>query len=102
MSAIVTLMVPYQNLNIETAVADAFSQVNIKWASYFVNIGAGISMLGCTLVSLFPLPRLLFAMSEDGLIPLCFSKLSTKTNSPVISTLVGGLCSGMFHFVLTA
>lgn len=95
MSTVITLMVPYQNLHVETAVSNAFSQVNAKWAGYVVSVGAGVSMLGCTLVSLFPLPRLLLAMSDDGLIPKFFSKIATRTNSPVISTLIGGICTGL-------
>ena len=96
MSTVITLMVPYQSLSIETAVSDAFSQVHIKWASSCVNVGAGISMLGCTLVSLFPLPRLLLAMSEDALLPSCFSKVSPTTHSPVVSTMIGGIFTGLF------
>ena len=99
MSGVVTLMVPYHRLSVETAVSDAFSKVNIKWATYCVSVGAGVSMLGCTLVSLFPLPRLLLAMSEDGLIPLFFSKVSSKTQSPFVSTVVGGIFTGFLSFI---
>lgn len=90
-STVVTLMVPYQNLNPDSAVSDAFSQVGANWAKYFVSAGAGISMLCCTLVSLFPLPRILYSMSQDGLIPACFSKVNTRTESPIIATVVAGI-----------
>ena len=94
-STVVTLMVPYQNLNPDSAVSDAFSQVGANWAKYFVSAGAGISMLCCTLVSLFPLPRILYSMSQDGLIPACFSKVNTRTESPIIATVVAGIFTGM-------
>eukprot|EP00112_Aurelia_sp_Birch-Aquarium-sp1_P023928 Seg733.10 transcript_id=Seg733.10/GoldUCD/mRNA.D3Y31 product="Cationic amino acid transporter 2" protein_id=Seg733.10/GoldUCD/D3Y31 len=94
-STVVTLMVPYKQLTKETAVSDAFKFVNAKWASYVVSVGAAISMLGCTLVSLFGLPRLIYAMAEDCLIPSCLARVNKKTDTPVIATMVSGIVTGL-------
>ena len=92
-------MVPYKQLTKETAVSDAFKYVNAKWASYVVSVGAGISMLGCTLVSLFGLPRLIYAMAEDCLIPSCLARVNKRTETPVIATMVSGIVTGMQSFI---
>jgi len=51
-------------------------------------------ILGCTMMAMIPLPRLLYALSQDGLIPSFFSNVNKKTNIPVISTIISGILSG--------
>ncbi len=87
-------MVPYQELHMQTAVSDAFGQNGAKWAKYLVGCGAGLSMLCCTLVSMFPLPRMLYAMSQDGLLIKSLSKVLPGSGTPIVSTIVAGVFTG--------
>lgn len=48
------------------------------------------SMLG----SIYPLPRILYAMSEDGLLFKCFSYVHPKTQTPLTATIISGLLAG--------
>lgn len=50
------------------------------------------SLLGAA----FPLPRVIWAMANDGLLPKIFGRVSTYTQTPVISTVVSGVLAGPF------
>ncbi len=95
-SSVVTLMVPYHELSVNTAVADAFMHVGAHWAKYVVSAGAGLSMLCCTLVSMFPLPRMMYSMAQDGLIFKTLSRVNEKSETPIIATVVSGIFTGKF------
>lgn len=56
------------------------------------------SLLGC----LFPIPRILYAMSSDGLLFKCLSKVNEKTKTPVLATMICGIGTGKEFKVLSA
>jgi len=48
------------------------------------------SLLGC----LFPIPRILYAMSSDGLLCKFLSTINEKTKTPVVATMICGVGTG--------
>ncbi|XP_012558865.2 cationic amino acid transporter 2 isoform X1 [Hydra vulgaris] len=90
-SGVVTLMVDYTKLDESAAVAVAFKQVGFKAMAYIIGAGATFGLLGTTLVSLMPVPRMLYSMSQDGLLFEFFSKVNVKTQVPVYSTVISGI-----------
>lgn len=56
------------------------------------------SLLGC----LFPIPRILYAMSSDGLLFKCFSMVNEKTKTPVLATMIAGVGTGKILNVYSA
>lgn len=45
---------------------------------------------------MFPLPRVLYAMSSDGLIFKWMGKINPRFQTPLIGTLAAGLLTGLF------
>lgn len=48
---------------------------------------------------MFPLPRVLYAMANDGIIFKILSKVHSKTMTPIYGTLLSGLLSGLMTLV---
>ncbi|XP_053609486.1 cationic amino acid transporter 2-like [Plodia interpunctella] len=84
---VVTMMTPYYLQDSVSAVAGAFSQVGMDWAWWVVSLGTICGISASLYGALFPLPRLLYAMSSDGFFITFFSKLSWR-KSPVIATII--------------
>jgi APA family basic amino acid/polyamine antiporter len=50
--------------------------------------GAVISIFSVTLVTLYGLTRILFAVGRDGLLPTIFAKVSARTMTPISNTVI--------------
>ncbi|XP_074598598.1 cationic amino acid transporter 3-like [Brevipalpus obovatus] len=92
-----TLMAPYWTQGSNAPLTDIFSSGPSFWigSKYIITFGAITSLTTALLGSLFPLPRVLFAMSSDGLLPPCFKSTVGAKKTPVFSTLFSGIFSGI-------
>lgn len=54
------------------------------------------SLLG----AMFPLPRVLYAMSSDGLLYSIFKRVNKRTQTPLYATLLSGLLAAILALVL--
>lgn len=98
-SAALTLMVPYTEINPIASLPSAFGSLDIPWAKYVISIGAVCGMSTTLLGSLFALPRCLYAMASDGLLFSCFEKVNTRTQIPILNLIISGLCSALLALV---
>eukprot|EP00112_Aurelia_sp_Birch-Aquarium-sp1_P013243 Seg2803.5 transcript_id=Seg2803.5/GoldUCD/mRNA.D3Y31 product="High affinity cationic amino acid transporter 1" protein_id=Seg2803.5/GoldUCD/D3Y31 len=98
-AAVVTLMIPYNELDLEAALPRAFEQRGISWAKYVISVGALCGLTASLTGAMFPLPRLLYAMSTDGLIFKPFGWVNSKTETPVFSTFVAGTLAGTLAMI---
>lgn len=98
-SAALTLMVPYTEINPIASLPSAFGSLDIPWAKYAISIGALCGMSTTLLGSLFALPRCLYAMASDGLLFSCFEKVNTRTQVPLINLIIAGLGSAFLALV---
>ena len=85
-TAVLTGIVPYQQLGTAEPLATALNAVHLDWAAGFISFGAVVSMTAVLLVFQLGQPRIFFVMSRDGLLPRALSKVSPRTGTPVTIT----------------
>ncbi|TQN31375.1 amino acid/polyamine/organocation transporter (APC superfamily) [Haloactinospora alba] len=97
-SAVVTGMRPYPELDDDAPLAAAFEAVGASWAGTAIALGAVIGMTTVILVLIMGQSRVVFAMSRDGLLPRGLSATHPRFGTPyrltVITTVVVALLSG--------
>ncbi|XP_078277507.1 cationic amino acid transporter 4 [Rhinoraja longicauda] len=98
-SAVLTLMVPWHTLDPDSALADAFYRRGYSWAGFIVAVGSICAMNTVLLSNLFSLPRVAYAMSEDGLLFRLFSRLNPVTKVPVIGIVVFGVLMAVLALI---
>jgi basic amino acid/polyamine antiporter, APA family len=99
-SAILTGIVPYTELNVKNPVAFALNYINQDWVAGFISLGAITGITTVLLVMMYGQTRLFFAISRDGLLPKVFSKVNKKTQTPMVNTWVIGLMVAIFAGVI--
>jgi len=91
-SAILTGMVPYDRIDINAPVADAFRQQGLPWAQRLIDVGAITGITSVLLVMMLSQPRVLLAMARDGLLPKgIFGAVHDRFRTPWKSTILTGL-----------
>lgn len=91
-SAVLTGMVPYNKINIDAPVSDAFKQVGLQWAQLLISLGALAGITSVLLVMMLSQPRVLLAVARDGLLPPSFfGAVHPRFRTPWKSTILTGL-----------
>jgi basic amino acid/polyamine antiporter, APA family len=92
-AAVLTGMVPYNQINIDAPVSDAFRQAGLPWAQLLISIGAVAGITSVLLVMMLSQPRIFLAMARDGLLPTgFFGAVHERFRTPWKSTILTGAC----------
>ncbi|XP_077480570.1 putative cationic amino acid transporter [Stigmatopora argus] len=100
-SVVLTLAVPYRRIDGSAPLMGMFAAHGFRWGEYAAAAGSvaglGVSLLG----SLFPMPRIIYAMASDGLLFRCLSHVWARTRTPAAACAISGLLASVLALVVS-
>ena len=99
-SAILTLMVNYKELNEKAALVQIWGKIGYPSVEWLVSIGAIAALTASMFGSMFPMPRIAYAMAKDGLLFKRFARVNSR-GVPHLANLILGLISAVCALVFT-
>lgn len=91
-SAVITGMVPYDQIDIDAPIPAAFASIGMPWAQLLIAAGALAGITSVLLVLMLSQPRVMLAMARDGLVPKeFFSAVHEKFRTPWKSSILTGV-----------
>ncbi len=96
-AAIMTLLVPYQSLNVPDPVAVVVDNFGPQWGwlAKIIKVGAIIGLTSVVLVLMYGQTRIFYTMARDGLLPKIFARVHPKYKTPAINTVVVGFLTAV-------
>jgi APA family basic amino acid/polyamine antiporter len=90
--AVLTGMVPYNQIDTGAGVSMAFKSVGLAWAEALIAIAGVAGITSVLLVMMLSAPRVFLAMSRDGMLPHSFfGAVHPKFKTPYKSTILVGV-----------
>ena len=90
-SAVLTLMVPWNEIDANAPLSKAFQTAGVEWAQYLIGIGAICALSASIVGSVFSASRTTYSMAQDGLIFQGLGKVTSFSNTPLVATACVGL-----------
>ncbi|XP_019897604.2 probable cationic amino acid transporter isoform X2 [Esox lucius] len=100
-SVILTLMVPYTEIDADAPLMEMFSIHGCYFAKYIVAVGSVAGLSVSLLGSLFPMPRVIYAMAGDGLLFRFLAHVSPYTETPAVACVVSGSLAALLSLLVS-
>ncbi|EDS28687.1 cationic amino acid transporter [Culex quinquefasciatus] len=94
-SFILTLTVPYDHIDSGSALVQMWTYVGAPKCRALVAIGATAGLSVAMFGSMFPMPRVIYAMAQDGLVFRTLSQLWARTGVPGLATIGSGIAASV-------
>lgn len=94
-STVLTMMLPYYKQDENAPLPYVFQYYGWPVAEYIVSIGATFGLCASLMGSMFPLPRIVYAMSSDGLIFEWMGRIHSRFQTPLMGTFFVGTLTGL-------
>jgi APA family basic amino acid/polyamine antiporter len=89
-AAVLTGLVPYQELGVADPIAKGVDAMGLPWFSVLIKLGALTGLTTVILVLLYGQSRIFFTMAHDGLMPRFFARTHPRLQTPYLSQLLIG------------
>lgn len=98
-ASVLTLMWPYYDQDSNAPLPVIYENLGIPVLKYLVTGGAVFALFTTLIGCLFPIPRILYSMSSDGLLFGFLATINEKTKTPFIAAIICGVCAGLLSTV---
>ena len=96
-TVVLTGIIRYDRLNVDAPIALALDHVGsgLAWMSPLIKLGAIAGISSVILVMMMGQSRIYYAISNDGLLPPLFAKISAKHGVPKNATIFAGIATSI-------
>lgn len=94
-SGVLTGLVNYKELNVAEPIALAVDRMGLPWFAFIVKIGAVAGLTSVILVMSYGVARVIYTVTNDGLLPSFLAKCHPKYKTPHIATVIVGIIVGL-------
>jgi APA family basic amino acid/polyamine antiporter len=98
-AAVLTGMLPWNQLGTAEPLATAFSNLGMGWPALVISLGAVFATTSVLLVFQLGQPRIFFSMARDGLLPPFAARIHPKYHTPHVTTWLTGIFVGVLAAV---